>query len=233
MDFYANEGKAVTIQANGKTYARHAITTHFVQVGENYIDLLERYVIPVYQPGDILSASEKVIALCQGRVVTEEQVKPGFWAKLLSRFVHQTAAEPGMGLPVKMQFAINFCGLGKVLKAAVCAGLNKLRGIHGTFYDMLDDEVRGLDGFWGRDIPEYAHIGIRIPSKPDKVCDEVYLKTGIVMMVVDANDLTVELLGKSEQLQNWPDSQLLALIVDNPAGQDRQLTPFILIREIS
>ena len=216
MDFYANEGKAVTIQANGKTYARHAITTHFVQVGENYIDLLERYVIPVYQPGDILSASEKVIALCQGRVVTEEQVKPGFWAKLLSRFVHQTAAGPG-----------------KVLKAAVCAGLNKLRGIHGTFYDMLDDEVRGLDGFWGRDIPEYAHIGIRIPSKLDKVCDEVYLKTGIVMMVVDANDLTVELLGKSEQLQNWPDSQLLALIVDNPAGQDRQLTPFILIREIS
>ena len=104
MDFYANEGKAVTIQANGKTYARHAITTHFVQVGENYIDLLERYVIPVYQPGDILSASEKVIALCQGRVVTEEQVKPGFWAKLLSRFVHQTAAGPGMGLPVKMQF---------------------------------------------------------------------------------------------------------------------------------
>lgn len=102
MDFYANEGKAVTIQANGKTYARHAITTHFVQVGENYIDLLERYVIPVYQPGDILSASEKVIALCQGRVVTEEQVKPGFWAKLLSRFVHQTAAGPGMGLPVKM-----------------------------------------------------------------------------------------------------------------------------------
>lgn len=61
MDFYANEGKAVTIQANGKTYARHAFTTHFVQVGENYIDLLERYVIPVYQPGDILSASEKVI----------------------------------------------------------------------------------------------------------------------------------------------------------------------------
>ena len=108
MDFYANEGKAVTIQANGKTYARHAITTHFVQVGENYIDLLERYVIPVYQPGDILSASEKVIALCQGRVVTEEQVKPGFWAKLLSRFVHQTAAGPGMGLPVKCSLPSTF-----------------------------------------------------------------------------------------------------------------------------
>lgn len=233
MDFYANEGKSVTIQANGKTYARHAITTHFVQVGESYIDLLERYVKPVYQPGDILSASEKVIALCQGRVVTEEQVKPHFWAKFLSHFVHQTPAGPGMGLPVKMQFAINFCGLGNVLKAAVCAGIDKLRGVHGTFYHMLDDEVRGLDGFYGRDIPEYEHLGIRIPVDPDKVCDEVYQKTGIVMMIVDANDLDVELLGRSKQLQNCPQSQLLALISDNPAGQDRQLTPFILIREVS
>lgn len=232
MDFYANEGKAVTIQVNGKTYARHAVTTHFVQVGESYIDLLEQYVKPVYQPGDILSASEKVIALCQGRVVTEEQVRPGFWAKFLSRFVHQTSAGPGMGLPVKMQFAINFCGLGRVLKAAVCAGFDKLRGIHGTFYQMLGDEVRGLDGFFGRDIPEYAHMGIRIPHEPNKVCDEVYQKTGIVMMIVDANDLTVELLGKSGQLRDWPQFQLLALIADNPAGQDRQLTPFILIREI-
>ena len=33
MEFYANEGKDVLIQANGKIYARHAITTHFVQVG--------------------------------------------------------------------------------------------------------------------------------------------------------------------------------------------------------
>ena len=47
-----------------------------------------------------------------------------------------------MGLPVKMQFAINFCGLGKVLKAAVCAGLNKAPRHPRYFYDMLDDEVR-------------------------------------------------------------------------------------------
>lgn len=74
-----------------------------------------------------------MIALCQGRVVTEDQVRPGFWAKLLSRFVQQTSAGPGMGLPVKMQFAINTCGLDRVLWAAVCAGLNKLCGIHDTF----------------------------------------------------------------------------------------------------
>ena len=119
MDFVANEGKNVIIEANGKRYARHAISTHFVQVGESYIDLMTKYVLPHYQPGDIVSSSEKVLALCQGRVVTEDEVKPGFWATFLSRFVHQTEAGPGMGLPIKMQFAINVCGLPRVLWAAV------------------------------------------------------------------------------------------------------------------
>ena len=233
MDFYANEGKNVTIQAGGKTYARHAITTHFVQVGESYIDLIEKYVKPVYQPGDILSSSEKVIALCQGRIVTEDECKPGFWAKVLSRFVHQTSAGPGMGLPVKMQFAINICGLPRVLWAAVCAGFGKLFGKRGVFYDMLGEEVTGLDGFYGEEIPEYEHMGVRVPSHPEKVCDEVFEKTGVVMMIVDANDLNVELLGKGEQLRSWSREALLALIRDNPAGQDRQLTPFVLIREVT
>ena len=80
-----------------RTFARHAIQTHFVRPGESYIDLINTYVKPLYQPGDILSSSEKVIALCQNRVVTEAECRPGFWAKLLSRFVHQTSAGPGMG----------------------------------------------------------------------------------------------------------------------------------------
>jgi len=64
------------------------------------------------------------------------------------------------------------------------------------------------------------------------VCNEVYKRTGVVMMIVDANDLDVDLLGKGNQLRDWKQDQLLALIVDNPAGQNRQLTPFVLIREI-
>ena len=232
MEFHANEGKSVTIEAMGKTWARHAITTHFVQVGESYIDLMEKYVKPWYQEGDILSMSEKVIAICQKRVVTEEELKPGFWARLLSRFVHQTSAGPGMGLPIKMQFAINVCGLGRVIWAAICAGFGKLVGKHGIFYDMLGTEVKGLDGFYGRDIPMYEHMGVRVPENPDGVCDEVFEKTGVVMMIVDANDLNVELLGRSSQLKQ-SDKDLLDLIRDNPAGQDRQLTPFILIRPMA
>ena len=64
MDFYANEGKSITIHADGRTYARHAVRTHFVQVGESYIDLLEKYVSPIYQPGDIDAQGDDV----RGRV---------------------------------------------------------------------------------------------------------------------------------------------------------------------
>lgn len=229
-DFYANEGKKVSISIGGAVYARHAIKTHFVQIGESYIDLIEKYVKPIYRPGDILFSSEKVIALCQGRIVTEEEVRPGIWARILCRFVRRTPAGPGMGLPMKMQFAINYCGLKKVLRAAACAGFDGLRGVHGTFYDMLGGEIRGLDGFYGEDISEYAHIGIRIPSEPDRVCDEVWRKTGVVMAIVDANDMGIELLGRSLPLRNRPESAILRLIADNPAGQSRQCTPFILVR---
>lgn len=231
MEFRANEGKSVTIEAMGRTWARHAIETHFVTVGESYIDLMEKYVKPLYQEGDILSMSEKVIAICQKRVVTEEELKPGFWAKLLSRFVHQTSAGPGMGLPIKMQFAINVCGLPKILWAAFRAAIDKLRGVHGTFYRIAGLEVSGLDGFYGEDIPEYEHMGVRIPENPTGVCDEIFQKTGIVSMIVDANDLNVEMLGHCSQLKE-SDEQLLDLIRDNPAGQDRQLTPFVLIRPV-
>ncbi len=214
-----------------RTFARHAIQTHFVRPGESYIDLINTYVKPLYRPGDILSSSEKVIALCQNRVVTEAECRPGFWAKLLSRFVHQTSAGPGMGLPVKMQFAINICGLPKVLWAALRAAADKLRGVRGTFYRILGVEVSGLDGFYGEDIPEYAHMGVRIPEDPDGVCDEVYEKTGVAMIIVDANDLNVELLGKAAVIQET-EEDLRAMVADNPAGQSTQMTPFILIREV-
>ena len=51
-------------------------------------------------------------------------------------------------------------------------------------------------------------------------------------MIVDANDLDVAMLGHCSQLTQ-SNEELLDLIRDNPAGQDRQLTPFILIRPMA
>lgn len=229
MDYYHNPGKALEIELEGVRYLRHGIRTHFVTVGEDYGALFRRYVAPVYRPGDWVAVSEKVAALCQGRVIRREEIQVTWLARLLARLVHQTPAGPGMGLPVKMQFALDLEGRRKVLWAALRAGLDKARGIHGTFYRLLGPEVRGLDGFYGEDIPAYADLGIRIPAEPDKLCDRIYAETGIASYIVDANGLGVELLGKAAVIQE-PAAWLTAVIRDNPAGQEGQLTPFLLIR---
>jgi hypothetical protein len=60
----------------------------------------------------------------------------------------------------------------------------------------------------------------------------VYEKLGISCVLVDANDIDVEVLGKSPDLAEVEDANLAERIRDNPAGQDDELTPFILIRDI-
>lgn len=231
MEFAANEGKKVTIEAGGKKYARHAIQTHFVEIGEDYIALVEKYVKPLYQPGDIVSVSEKIVALCQKRVVYKKDMKITRLAKFLSRFATQhTSAGIGVGEVCKMQFAIDHCGRFKVLWAAICAGFGKLVGKKGVFYNMVGMEVTGLDGFYPDVFPVYGEYGIRLPENPGGVCDEVYEKTGVLSMIVDANDLTRDILGKAKEI-SLSDEELCELIRDNPAGQDRELTPFVLIRE--
>ena len=57
MQFQMNENKKVEIEVNGKTYMRHAIHTHFVQAGEDYLDIFRKYVLPIYVPGYIVSCS--------------------------------------------------------------------------------------------------------------------------------------------------------------------------------
>ena len=49
------------------------------------------------------------------------------------------------------------------------------------------------------------------------------------MMIVDSNDFGREILGKSDDLK-FSDEELKKLIQDNPAGQGKQQTPIILIR---
>lgn len=232
MDFQVNDNKKVTIQAGDRYFARNAIQTHFVQIGEDYVELVKRYVVPQYQDGDILSISEKIIALCQKRVVYKKDMHLSFLAKFLSKFAMHSDAGIGVDSPWKMQFAIDHCGALKVIWAALCAGVGKVFGKHGIFYDMVGQEITGLDGFYDHVFDVYGKFGIRIPENSAGVCDEIYAATGVKAMIVDANDLTREILGKAQALTE-PEDVLLGTIRDNPAGQSAQCTPFILIRPIS
>ena len=179
MEFVANESKKVEIETSTGVYQRHAIQTHFVQIGENYIDLIERYVKPLYEEGDLLSISEKVIALCQKRIVYRKDIHPGFWAKLLCRFVHVTPAGPGAGTPHKMQLIIMICGLPRVLFAAAVSAITRPFGIRGLFYKICGHGVAGIDGFYPDSSFEVYHtMGVINPEHPVELCDALDAQPG-------------------------------------------------------
>ena len=85
MKFVANEGKDVDIQVGDDVYQRHAIKTRFIETTDNYIDVVKEYVSDLYKEGDILSISEKIISICQNKIVRREDIKIGFWANFLSK----------------------------------------------------------------------------------------------------------------------------------------------------
>ena len=216
----------------GDVYGRMAVQTHFIARGESYCDQIRCYVVPVYQSGDILSISEKVISMCQNHVVEKKDVTLGFWAKLLSRFASSNNHGVAMDQPYKLQLAIDLCGLPRILLAVFCSAVTKLVGIHGMFYRIAGHEVAGIDGFYPDSaFALYRDIALLNPVTPAKVCREIEKECGVRCMIVDANDLNVEILGKSDSLSDVSDEELSSIIRDNPAGQADERTPFILLRQ--
>lgn len=220
------------VEIKGTKYERFAVKTHFVEVNEPYLQLVLKYIEDFKKPGDILAISEKIIALSQGRVIKRSDVKIGFWAKFLSKFVMKTPTGFSVGNVFKMQVAINLAGLPRILFAAFCSAVTKPFGVRGIFYKVAGHEINGLDGFYGGAFKEYEDLGILNPINTDSVCQNIKDITGVQTVIVDANDLGCNILGKSKGLTG-EEELIYSVLKDNPAGQSNQCTPFILIRKIN
>lgn len=231
MKYNVNPGKKPAIVACGKIFLRLPLRTHFVKIGEALPPVLEQYARPQLQPGDILCVCEKIVALSQRRVVYRKDIRPGFWAKLLSRCVHQTSAGVGAGEPYKMQLFIMECGLWKVLLAAVCSAFTKLFGIKGAFYRVCGRDAAAIDGLADRGVSfaEYYNYGILAPAQPDQVCRQMAEQLGVPCAIMDACDLNVEILGVSPNMP-YTAGQLAEILRDNPAGQSDFQTPLVIVR---
>lgn len=230
MELKANENKNIEIKTDGILYNRYAIKTHHIMLGENYINIINQYVKPVYMEGDFITISEKIISLCQENVIYKKDMKIGNLAKFLSKFAMKTEAGIGVDCPYKMQFAINKCGKVKVLFAAILSAIGKIFHKNGIFYKIVGKEVSELDGFYGKNFPEYSEFGILLPKDPNYVCNKIYKQTGIKTVIIDANDFGVDVLGKTDSIEESND-QLKNILKDNPSGQSKQQTPIILVRK--
>ena len=217
---------------NGREYDRFAIQTHFVEVGESQTALVERYVRPIYQEGDLLSFGAKVMAMCTKNVKNRQDVKPGFWANFLWRFAGINHTGVGMHEPYKLQLVIDMCGLPRVLLAVFCSAVTKPFGIHGVFYKVCGKGVGGIDGFYFRSsFDRYKELALINPPNPVELCDALEKETGIPVVLMDANDIEQNQLGKCSDFP-LTDDEIQDAMRDNPSGQGDELTPLILIRPV-
>jgi len=215
-----------------KRYQRYAIQTHFVEIGESQASLVEKYIRPLYQKGDMLSFGAKVMCMCSGNVRTREQVKPGFFAKLMWRFAGINSTGVGMHEPYKLQLVIDMVGLPRVLLAAFLSAVTRPFGVKGLFYKICGKGVGGIDGFYFRSsFKRYHELATINPPNPNELCDALAKETGIPIVLMDANDLQRDQLGKSKGFP-LTDEQIQDAMRDNPSGQGDELTPLILIRPL-
>ena len=224
--------RGVLTGRDGRKYLRYAIQTHFIEVGEDKCALIERYVRPLYREGDMLSFGAKVMAMCEKTVRTRDEVKPGFWAKLLWRFAGINHTGVGMHEPRKLQLVIDICGLPRVLLAVFCSAVTKPFGIHGVFYKVCGQGVGGIDGFYFRSsFDVYKQMALINPPNPVELCNALEKETGIPVVLMDANDIEQNQLGKCDDFP-LTDEEIQDAMRDNPSGQGDELTPLILIRPL-
>lgn len=217
---------------DGSKYDRFAIQTHFINRGEDQFKIVEKYFLPLYIKGDILSFGAKVMSMCIDNVKTRDEVKPGFWANILWRFASSNQTGIGMHEPGKMQLAIDMVGLPRVLWAAFLSAITKPFGKKGVFYEVCGEGIGGIDGFYDRASFEiYKDLAVINPPNPDQLSDELAEKFGIPVVIMDANDIQRDQLGKSNNMP-LSDEQIQYALADNPSGQDDELTPLILIRPV-
>lgn len=229
-DLLPNEGKNLVIETSTGKYERYPVKTPIIKDGDDIKALLDELVVPYLEKGDMIYISEKIIAISQGRAFPLEDIKPSWLAKFLVKFVYKSPYGIGLGSPWTMELAIREVGGFKITCVAIIAGIAKLFGKRGVFYEILGPQVRAIDGPCDYTLPPYNHYAKMAPAKPHEVAKELTAHTGATTVIIDANDIGVNILGKPDK--NLVDEELGDIFKDNPLGQASQQTPIAIVRKI-
>jgi hypothetical protein len=218
------------IIVNQKSYYRLPIKTHLIEFGENLTGLVKKYISPCFQEGDWLAVSEKVVSVCQNRSRHISTVQAGKLAKIITRFVKKYPKDIGYSRPEKMQVAIEEAGYLRIILAMLLGGFAKLLGIRGIFWRIAGNRVSEIDGFVPYAMSPYDEYAMLPPDNPQKVCQEIEDTLNIPCVIIDGNNINVKIISQSQKV---PLCKKLTrkILLDNPMGQDKKMTPFILVRE--
>lgn len=250
-DLEPNQHKQLDIVVEERTYRRYPLRTDMVS---NKTDLqpfvtgrLQQFFETITSAGRShqqmaarpwhLFISEKIVAITQDRSYFIWDIKPGLFARLLSKFVVKTPHGIGLGSPWTMQLAIREAGLPRILLAALGGVVGKILGHKGWFYMLAGSDVRAIDG-----PTEYSvypsNVSAKLPPKdPDAVARQLTeaikkdLRPELTanfrgVVVIDANDLGRNVLGHNVVMSQ---DELEEIFADNPLGQGSERTPLCVV----
>lgn len=226
----SNKNKNLLIDVDGVQYARMPIRTHVILRKDDLKTVLSQYLKPFLKEGDMVFVSEKIVAITQGRSYPIKDIKPSLLAKILVKFVHKTPCGIGIGSPWTMELAVREAGPVKIILAAFVAAVTKPFGIKGMFYRIAGKEVAAIDGPCDYTLPPYNHYAKLGPKNPGLVAEFLKGKIGHDVVIIDANDLGVSVLGKSSD--HVSDDFARKVFRDNPLGQTNEQTPLCIVRKI-
>jgi len=218
------------VNVNNIIYERIPIKTHMITFGEDLIEIMEKYIVPQKKEGDFVAISEKVVSVCQNNVRHISDVKADWLAKLLVKGVKKYPQDVGFSIPEKMQTAIDISGHPRMILAAILGGIGKLFNLHGLFWIIAGNRVSEIDGFNPDAMYPYTEYVALPPKDPKATCEQIEKELGIPATIIDGNNINVEIISMSS---NMPVDKKTTreILLDNPMGQDDELTPFILVRK--
>jgi asparagine synthase (glutamine-hydrolysing) len=249
-DLEPNEHKQLDIGVKGQDYRRYPLRTEMVSDKTELLPFvtarLNKFFVTLGAARNHnamasrpwhLFISEKIVAISQGRSYFVWDIKPGLFARLLSRFVVKTPHGIGLGSPWTMQLAIREVGLPRILGAAIGGLVGKALGHKGWFYILAGADVRAIDG-----PTEYSvypsNVSAKLPPKdPNTVAEQLTdaIKKDLPaeltanfrgVVVIDANDLGRNVLGHNVVMS---EDELEEIFADNPLGQGSERTPLCVV----
>ncbi|PSB24669.1 F420-0:Gamma-glutamyl ligase [Stenomitos frigidus ULC18] len=202
------------------------IRTHLLTHLDNPVAVIQRYVLPNAQPGDVVTIGETPLAIMQGRFRHPSEVKPGWVARRLCYLFLPTSS---LATACGLQTLVDLVGPVRVLVAFLVGAIAKVLGKPGVFYQLAGEQARLIDDVTGT-IPPYDQFIVLGPDNPQQVVDQIKRETGLSAAIVDVNDLrAVKVLAASSDLSV---PFLKQALIKNPAGNASEQTPVVLIRPV-
>jgi hypothetical protein len=218
------------IEVDGRRFERFGVRTRMVEFGDDIESLAREYVPGLARPGDWVALSEKVVSVGQNNARHISTVKIGWLARLIVKGVKKYPNDIAWEHPAKMQVAVDMAGTPRMLMALVFGGLTRLVGIHGVFW-RIAGRVAEIDGFNPRAMYPYTEYAILPPIDPEGIVQKVEDALGLPATIIDGNNIDVKIISMSRSMP-VDAAQARKILLDNPMGQDDELTPIILVREV-